>query len=72
MKTATAKATYDDHQTTIDGLLNKIREGLNRHAVSFSKKGNKRNWDYPGSLSGIRHTLQDLSDRLHHEGEYTE
>ena len=65
-----ASETYKTRQKNIALLIAKIKAGLDAHGEEQSQ--HPRDWGYTGDLAAIEATLQDLSDRLHGEGEYAE
>lgn len=59
---------YAVWQDNCQGLLAQIALGLAKHADAAKAKG--INGGHNGDLQDLRHRLQQISDSLHHEGEY--
>lgn len=61
-----AAKEYRAKRAEIDALLEKIKAGLDTHAA----EANENTWGAVGDLGYYASTLKDMSDALHHEGEY--
>jgi hypothetical protein len=62
---------YEKKQAQIKKLLKQIEAGLEKHDRAASGQGG-HHWGHVGDLASIAVELQDISDRLHHKGEYAE
>ncbi len=67
----TSLEAYERNQDEIKHLLKKIEVGLEKHDHKGSASAGGHHWGFVEDLADIKSTLQDLSDRLHDEGEYT-
>lgn len=63
----TALEAYEEHQAKIQKLLRQITLGIEAHDKNCHPR---HHWGHVGDLASIEETLQDISDRLHGEGEY--
>jgi hypothetical protein len=60
---------YEEKQAEIEKLLREIKVGLQAHDRAASGQGG-HHWGHVGDLTHIADELQDISNRLHHRGEY--
>lgn len=61
--TKTAADAYDARANQIDGLLTKIRAGLDRHRKGFDAVG-RRHWGYVGDLARVAELLGEIDASL--------
>lgn len=66
--TRTAMDAYMEHHQAILALLDRIRTTIVNHDDAPGEEG--PNWGDVGDAAETRRVLQELSDRLHQEGEY--
>ena len=59
---------YAVWQANCNDLLAKIAEGLAKHAADANAEG--IHGGHCGDLQDLNYRLQQISDSLHHEGEY--
>jgi len=71
MKNTTALKEYEDKQAKIQKTLKQIAAGLEKHDRDASVKGG-HHWGHVGDLVDILKTLEDIKDRLHGTGEYSD
>jgi hypothetical protein len=60
---------YEEAQAEIEQLLKEIKAGLLVHDRNASGPGG-HHWSHVGDLQQVAGELRDISDRLHHKGEY--
>ena len=51
-------------------LMAKIEKGLEKHEAEYTSR--QGHWGFVGDLKHYAENLQDISDSLHHEGEYAD
>lgn len=71
---ASAQAHFEQYHKDTAQLLKKVHSGLSQHYDNVTNKkgynGGQAHWGHVGTIKDIHRSLQDLSDRIHQEGEY--
>jgi len=66
---AEALKSYEKLQAENKRLLKRIEVGLEKHDKEASLSGG-HHWGYAGDMERVKELLKQVSDMLHHEGEY--
>jgi hypothetical protein len=71
-RAASAGVAYAAAHAAALAQLDRIREGLLKHKADAesANHGSGAGWEHVGDLNHYNSGLQDISDSLHHEGEY--